>query len=413
MSDIHNDINKFADLLDRYRSGIIAIQSNPSVDGLAAATSLYLALSKMNKNVTIVCSQPPQNQEIVGTDKIQSELSSGGNHLVISFPYHEGAIDKVDYNIQGDQFNLIIIPNSETNRIDPNEVKFSYTGGKIEFVITVDVPNLNSLGNIYTNNQNEFQSKNIINIDRHLINSSFGTVNIINKQAAATSEMIFQIIKQLQIEIDKDIASNLYTGLLAATNNFSSHTVGPTTFEAAAQLMKYGAAKKPQPGQAGPGGPGSFGGGGFPPPGGMGGGMPPSNPFGGGNPFGQNPFGAGGNQPQAPRQGGPQQPRPNPFGFMNPNQAGAPGQQQPPQQSPAPSFPQHNQNQQQQQPQHVPVQQPQQQPAQQNQPQQNQAQQSGDQSNQRSEQSNEPSDQKQDNAQDWLKPKLFRGSNLM
>ncbi len=446
------------ELLGRYRSGLIAIQANPSVDGLAAATALYLALTKMNKNVSLVCSQPPQNADLVGTDKIQNTLSSGGNHLVISFPYQEGSIDKVDYNIQGDQFNLIIVPNSDTNRIDPNEVKFSYTGGKIEFIITVDVPNLNSLGPIYTENQNEFQSKNIINIDRHLINNSFGTINILNKQASATSEMVFQIIRELQVELDTDIATNLYTGLLSATNNFSSYSVGPTTFEAAAQLMKYGAAAKKQspPGQPG-GGPMGMPMPGMPPVGGNQGGTPPSpfggggagnggpfayggggntgaNPFAGGNPFaGQNPF-APPSQGPSPMQSPPQQ-----------NQQNQPPRQQSPMNQPQSSQPQPQMNQSPQQQNQLPQEQRQPVPSDQNQqqsdqqpPQSNQQQNHGpqnqqnqppqqnqgpqnqqnqprqqNQQNQQQPQSPDQPQQQNSNPQDWLKPKLFRGSNLM
>jgi hypothetical protein len=361
MSDIQNTTQKIIELIQRYKSGVIVMQANPSLDGTAAATALYLALSKIGKHVSLVCANPPQQMDLVATDKIQTSFTSGGNHLVISFPYVEGAIDKVDYNITGETFNLIIIPNSDTSKIDPKEVKFSYTGGKIEFIITVDVPNLNSLGQVYNDNQNEFQSKNVINIDRHLINNSFGTVNLVNKQASSTSEMILQIIRDMNIALDKDMATNLYTGILSATNNFSSYSVNPNTFEAAAFLMKHGATKKQIPGAKNPemlGGMPSAGQGGFAPP------AFPSRV-------------------------------PSPFSFMNQNQAPqedapAPFQpQMPTLQDTAPqNMPQINRPMN---PMGIP---------QNNQPQQQQG------------QSQNPQQQNK-NPQDWLKPKLFRGNNLM
>lgn len=434
MSEIQNQIQKLTELLERHRSGVIALQANPSMDGVAAAIALYLALTKKNKHVSIVCSTPPQGVDLVGADKIQNSLSSGGNHLVISFPYQEGAIDKVDYTISGNSFNLIIIPNSDGERIDPKEVKFSYTGGKIEFIVTIDVPNLNSLGELYTSNQSEFQSKNIVNIDRHLINNNFGTVNIVNKQASATSEIVYQIIREMNIEMDKDIATALYNGLLVATNNFSSYSVNPVTFEAAGTLMKMGAQKKqlgkPQaPTPGGFGGPGGFGAppapGGFPPPAGGGFGAPGG--FGGG--FGApGGFGNPGGQNAAPSPFGGA-PRPNPFSFMNDNQQqnpgfggfpssmapepdyddedyppmppspmmGMPGQMNSP--VPQPIAPQQQQQQQQNQ---GPMNQNPQQPQSQN-----EAPQGGQQPQ------NQGGQQDQKNPQDWLKPKLFRGSNLM
>lgn len=252
MTDIQNQLKNFKDLFGRTKSGIIALQSNPTYDGVAAAAGLYLALTKMGKNISIVCSSKPQH-DLVAVDKIQQGLSAGGNHLVISFPYREGTIDKVDYNIASNTFNLIIIPNSETEKINPQDVKFSYTGGKTDFIITVDVPNLNSLGSLYTENQAEFQGKNIVNIDRHLINNNFGTINIVNKTISSTSELVLNVIEGLGVEIDKDIATNIYNGMLAATNNFSSYSVNPLTFESAAKLMKQGAVKKQLPQSSMPG----------------------------------------------------------------------------------------------------------------------------------------------------------------
>ncbi len=314
-----SQIKKITELVKKQNSGIIALQNNPSIDGIAAATALYLALSKMGKHISIVCSSKP-TFELTGTDKIQNAFAAGGNHLVVSFPYSDGAIDKVDYNITGNSFNLIIVPTGDNAKIDPKEVKFSYTGGKIDFIITVDVPNLNSLGPLYTENQNEFQGKNIINIDRHLINNNFGTINLVNKSISSTSEMVYHVVKDLGVEMDKDIATNIYTGILAATNNFTSYSVNPATFEVSADLMKLGAVKKQLP-QAKPafggGAPGGFGGGFGAPPASGGFGMPPAgNPggfnsgFGGGSPFGNpqpmnqpspfNTFGGG----RAPTPGG-------------------------------------------------------------------------------------------------------------
>lgn len=450
-------IQKATEVLKKYNSGIIALQNNPSYDGAAAGLALYLALSKMNKHVSIVCSQVPK-YDIVGTDKIQTAFAPSGNHLVISFPYTEGAIDKVDYNITGDTFNLIIAPNSETTKINPKDVKFSYTGGKIDFIITVDVPNLNSLGPIYTENQSEFQGKTIVNIDRHLINNNFGTVNLVNKQISSTSELIYQVIRDLGAEIDKDLATNLYNGILSATNNFSSYSVNQQTFEAAAELMKFGAVKKQlaQPKPPGFGAPPSN----FGSPGGFGGGAPmggPSpSPFGGPGPgfgMGQQPPSQFPYMPPAPGMGGPlmnedladpyddfdddplamppmvppppmqqaprmsqqhapmpQQRQPQPMQHMQ-QQMPPPMPQQPIQHPPAPQppmarpQPQHSQ----QRPQQPMQQQVPQQPIQTNQPQSQQ-----EEPPQADQQPGQPQGQQQSrNPQDWLKPKLFRGNNLI
>lgn len=372
MNPQDNTVQKIHEAISRYSAGMIVMQANASVDGVAAATALYLALTKMGKSMSIVTSTVPQ-MDLAGVDKIQNTFTSGGNHLVISFPYTEGAIDKVDYSIAGESFNLIIVPNSETTRINPNDVKFSYQGGKVDFIIAIDVPNLNSLGAIYTENQNEFQGKTIVNIDRHLINNNFGTINYVNKTSSSTSELVLSILRTSSVELDKDIATNIYTGILAATNNFTSYSVNPNTFEAAAFLMKHGAVKKQvaqAPQQQRPQQNGfqqNFGFGQQPMPQQA----PQHNPMPQQQPMPQR-------APQMPQQQAPQQQKPSPFSFLNPQ----PQQQQAPQHNPmpqrAPQMPQQQAQQIPDEPQPI---------------------------------TDDQDDQK--NPQDWLKPKLFRNGNLM
>lgn len=234
---------KLVDVITKGSSGVIVLPSNPSPDAVAASTSLYLGLLKAGKNVTIISSTPIKS-ELVAADKIQQTLSVGGDNLVVSFPYVDGAIDKIDYHIKGDKFNLVIAPRQGFAKLNPEQVSYSYSGGTFDFLITVDLPNLQAAGSIYTDNQAQFQGKEIINIDRHLTNAFFGTVNFVNKTSSSTSELVYKVLKELQSEIDKDIASNLYAGIAAATNTFTSYSVNAETFETIAQLLKAGAVKK-------------------------------------------------------------------------------------------------------------------------------------------------------------------------
>ncbi len=242
-SNSQSALSKIPEALSKGTSGVILLPMNPTQDALAAACSLYLGLSRMGKNVTIACANPVQS-DFIGSDKIQNNLSTGGENLVISFPYQDGALDKVDYGVQGSFFNIIISPRPGQARLEPSKVKYSYTGGSLDFIFTVDAPNLNSLGQLFIENQNEINGKNIINIDRHLVNDLYGSVNLVVKTASSTSELVFRVLQTLQIEIDKEIATNLYAGLTVATNNFTSYSVNADTFEVASTLLKAGAIKK-------------------------------------------------------------------------------------------------------------------------------------------------------------------------
>ena len=243
MDNAQNTIARISEVFNKGNSGVIVIPPNPTVDAQAAAASLYLGLTKMGKNVSLACSTKPES-DIIAADKIKTQLATGGDSLMVSFPYSDGSIDKVDYNIQGEAFNLIITPRPGFAKLDPKAVSFSYTGGVVDFIVVIDTPTLNTLGAIYSENQNHFTGRDIINIDRHLTNAFFGTVNFVNKTVSSISELVLTVLEELKIEIDRDMATNLYSGVAVATNNFTSYSVSADTFEHIAPLLRAGAVKK-------------------------------------------------------------------------------------------------------------------------------------------------------------------------
>ena len=129
-------LNRIVEAINKGSSGLIVIPSNYTPDALVSATSLYLALSQFGKSVALVCSSPVTST-ITAANKFQSSLSTAGDNLVISFPYTEGAIDKVDYNIQGSSFNLVVTPRQGFPKLNPDQVKYTYTGGMVNFIILI------------------------------------------------------------------------------------------------------------------------------------------------------------------------------------------------------------------------------------------------------------------------------------
>lgn len=244
MDNQPNIADRLQDIIGKSTSGSILLPQNPSADAVYSALALATGLSKLGKNMSIASSTPVQ-ADIPGSESISQTLTNGGDNLVISFPYQDGAIDKVDYFIKDTQFNLVITPRQGFPKLDASRVQYSYSGSTADFFIVLDTPNLNALGTLYKDNEKLFAGKTIVNIDRHLVNDMYGTVNMVDKSSSSTSQLVFRILSFLQVEIDKEMATNLYNGLVGATNNFSAYSVNAETFDTAAQLMKYGAAKRP------------------------------------------------------------------------------------------------------------------------------------------------------------------------
>jgi bifunctional oligoribonuclease and PAP phosphatase NrnA len=83
--------------------------------------------------------------------------------------------------------------------------------------------------------------KQIINIDHHISNNGFCTIKLIDPQASSTGELIFRLIRQMEADLTKEIATNLYTAILTDTGGFR---YGSTTKDAlliAGQLVESGA----------------------------------------------------------------------------------------------------------------------------------------------------------------------------
>lgn len=79
-----------------------------------------------------------------------------------------------------------------------------------------------------------------INIDHHVSNTEFASLNWVDPNAAATCELIYELIESLNIHIDINIANALYTGISTDTGNFSYSNTTSKTHSIAAQLLTLG-----------------------------------------------------------------------------------------------------------------------------------------------------------------------------
>ena len=82
----------------------------------------------------------------------------------------------------------------------------------------------------------------LLNIDHHLGNDAYGEVVWVDTEAPAVGEMVFRLAKALQHRIDVETANALYLTLVTDTGGFRFSNANPAAFEAAAALVRQGAA---------------------------------------------------------------------------------------------------------------------------------------------------------------------------
>ena len=81
----------------------------------------------------------------------------------------------------------------------------------------------------------------VLNIDHHPDNRRYGTLNWIDASAAATGEMVFELIRTLGDRVTPEIALNLFTAIHTDTGSFRYSNTTARTFRIAAELLASGA----------------------------------------------------------------------------------------------------------------------------------------------------------------------------
>jgi phosphoesterase RecJ-like protein len=85
----------------------------------------------------------------------------------------------------------------------------------------------------------------IIDIDHHTGADRYGTIQLIDSTAAATGELIFDLIRELGVPLDREIAECLMMAIVTDTGAFRFPSVKPRTLRIAAELMEAGAHPAP------------------------------------------------------------------------------------------------------------------------------------------------------------------------
>lgn len=107
---------------------------------------------------------------------------------------------------------------------------------KYSKVITIDVADRKRMGEIEDLFADEVE---ILNIDHHPTNDHFGKVNLILPTAAATVEVIYDLMKEMGIFLNDGTAACIYTGLLTDTGGFRYSNTSSKVMRIASELLEY------------------------------------------------------------------------------------------------------------------------------------------------------------------------------
>ena len=105
-----------------------------------------------------------------------------------------------------------------------------------DVAILVDCGEVNRIGKVQRLIQKD---KVLINIDHHLTNNYFGTLNLVQPYASSTAEVLYELFLKAKCPLTKTMAEHLYIGIMTDTGSFRHENTTAKTHAIAASLMKF------------------------------------------------------------------------------------------------------------------------------------------------------------------------------
>jgi phosphoesterase RecJ-like protein len=111
--------------------------------------------------------------------------------------------------------------------------------GRWDAVITLDASDTERLGRAFP--PGGFGAAPLINLDHHVTNLRFGTLNYVDTTAVATAQVVVSLADALGVPLTQEAAVCLLTGLVTDTLGFRTSNVTSQVLATAIRLMESGA----------------------------------------------------------------------------------------------------------------------------------------------------------------------------
>ena len=186
MMKSNNSIKDIGLAIENASSVNIISHKSPDGDNMGSTLGLYLSLKEKYKNKTI---------NIIKPDDIPSKYK-----FIEETKFYDDDMSECDV--------LLVIDCADERRLlNEDNLKFA---------------------------------KKIINIDHHKSNKYFGDINYVLEEYSSSAEIVYDIIKELELPMNKEIATMLYIGIDTDTGRFMYSSTTSETMQKVSKLMSYG-----------------------------------------------------------------------------------------------------------------------------------------------------------------------------
>ena len=174
-------------LINNAQNILLATHYKPDADALGSMLALKMGLEKLDKNIQVFC-----------------------------WPAVPG--------------DLHFLPHRE-------HVKTSFSLANIHLIVGLDYGDHKRLG---LGSPEVLSQFNFLTLDHHLVGNHLGYC-IVEDNFSSTAELVYGLLKFLNLEIDADMATCLLAGILDDTGKFTHPNTSPQTLKNVAELMHKGA----------------------------------------------------------------------------------------------------------------------------------------------------------------------------
>lgn len=191
------NINNIIDYINGSNDFVVTSHVSPDGDNIGSTLAMYYSLKKLGKKVSYVLD------------------------------------DTLPLNLKFLTNNIDILKSHEFNMKDYSLISLD-CGDRSRICVSEEIKE---------------NAKQIICIDHHASNNSYGNLNYIDIDASSTCELVYNLLVRFsevnKIDlIDEKVATCLYTGLVTDTGNFSYSNAHPSSFEMAKNLLLKNANKE-------------------------------------------------------------------------------------------------------------------------------------------------------------------------
>lgn len=173
--------------------------------------------------IVITCHVTPDGDAIGSSNSLGLYLENMGKDVKITYP--EKIPDKYKFLPRPSKVEEFSIEN-----------KGGYSGEHTQVLVTLDSSDEFRVSPVIE----QVNYKYLINIDHHPTNTYFGDLNLVDSEKAATCQILYDLFEASAIDIDIDIGTNLYAGILTDTGCFRFENADQKAFETAAKLVGKG-----------------------------------------------------------------------------------------------------------------------------------------------------------------------------